>query len=91
VKQLVNTTRETGEWPKDFTEVTMVAYKKKPRATKCSDHCTISPIAYTAKIVMKILRRIERKIEEVHGEDQFGYRTGRGAGVVIWKLRIVAE
>ena len=51
--KLINTIYETGEWPKDFTEVTMVALKKKPQATKCSDHCTISLIAQTAKIVRR--------------------------------------
>ena len=49
-------------------EVTMIALKKKPQATKCNDHRTISLIAHTAKIVTKILRRIEKKIEEVLGE-----------------------
>jgi len=44
---------ETAEWPKDFTEVTMIALKK-PQATKCSDHRTINTIAHTAKIVAKI-------------------------------------
>ena len=43
-----NTIYETGEWPKDFTEVTMIALKKKTQATKCSDHRTISLIAHTA-------------------------------------------
>jgi len=38
--KLINTIYETGEWPKEFTEVT-IALKKKTRATKCSDHCTI--------------------------------------------------
>ena len=61
--KLINTIYETGEWPKDFTEVTIIALKKKPQATKCSDHCTISLIAHTAKIVAKILeRRIEKKL-----------------------------
>jgi len=27
--KLINTIYETGEWPKDFTEVTMIALKKK--------------------------------------------------------------
>ena len=72
--KLINTLYETGEWPKDFTEVTMIALKKKPQATKCSDHRTISLIAYTAKIVTKILRRrIEMKIDNALGEDQFGF------------------
>jgi hypothetical protein len=75
---LINTIYETGKWPKDFTEVTMITLKKKPQATKCSDHSTISHIAHTAKIVEKILRRkIKKKIEDVLG-DQFGYRRGKG-------------
>jgi hypothetical protein len=40
-------------------------------STKCSDHHTISLIAHTAKILK---RRIERKIEDILGEDQFGFR-----------------
>jgi hypothetical protein len=40
--KLIGTNYETGEWPKDFTEVTMIALKKKPQATKCSDHRTYS-------------------------------------------------
>jgi len=55
----------------DLIEVTMIALKK-PKATKCSDHCTISLTAHTAKIVARILRRrTERKIEDIPG-DQCG-------------------
>ena len=72
--KLINTIYETEEWPKDFTEVTMTALKKKTRVTKCNDHRTINLIAHTAKIRAKILRRtIERKIEDVLEEDQFGF------------------
>ena len=76
--KLINNIHETGERPKDFT-VTMSALKKKPQATRCSDHSTISLIAHTAKIVAKILRRrIEKKIEDVLGEDQLEFRRGKG-------------
>jgi hypothetical protein len=51
--KLINTIYETGDWPKDFTEVTTIALKKKPQATKCSDHHTISLIAHRAKILQK--------------------------------------
>ena len=40
--KFINTIYETGEWPKDLTEVTMIALKKKPQATKCSDYRTHS-------------------------------------------------
>jgi len=87
--KLTNTIYETGEWPKDFTEVTMIALKKKPHATKCSDHHIISLITHTAKIVaMTLRRRIEKKIEDVLGEDQFGFRKGKGTRDAIGMLRM---
>ena len=90
--KLINTIYETGECPKDFTEVTMFDLKKKPQATKCSNHRTISLTAHTAKIVAKILRRrIEKKIEDVLGEDQFGFRRGKGTRNAIGMLRIISE
>jgi hypothetical protein len=61
-----------GKWPKDSTEFAIIALKKKPHATKRSDHRTISLIAHTTKRAAEILRRrIERKIEDLLGEDQF--------------------
>ena len=72
--------------------VTMIALKKKPQATKCSDHHTISLIAHTAKIVAKILRRrLEKKIEDVLREDQFGFRRGKGRRDATGMLRIISE
>jgi hypothetical protein len=53
---LINTIYETGEWSKEFTEVTVITLNKTPQATKCSDHRIISVIAHTAKTV-KILRK----------------------------------
>ena len=90
--KLINTAYETGEWPKDFTDVTVIAFKKKPQATKCSHHRTISLIAHRAKIIAKILRRrIGRKIEDVLGEDQFGFRRGKGTRKVTGMLRMISE
>ena len=92
MRKLINTIYENGEWPKDFTEVTMIALKKKPQATKYNDHRTISLIAHTAKIVAKILRRrVERKIEDVLGKDQFGFRRGKGTMDASGMLRIISE
>jgi len=66
--KLMNNICETGEWPKDFSEVTMIASKKKPQATQCIDHCTISLITYIAKIAAKILRRRFEKKFEMYSE-----------------------
>jgi hypothetical protein len=66
----------------------MIALKKKPQATKCSDQCTINRIVHTAKILR---RRIEKKIEDVLGEDQFGFRRRKGTRDAIGMLRIISE
>jgi len=90
--KLINTIYETGDWPKDFTEVIIIVLKKKQQAAKCSDHRTISLIAHTAKRVAKILRRkIEKKIEDVLGEDQFGFRRGKGTRAEIGMQKIISE
>jgi hypothetical protein len=70
----------------------LIAIKKKPRATKCSDHYTFSLNAHTATIVERILRRrIERNIEEVFGEDPFEFRRGKGTRDAIGMLKIISE
>jgi hypothetical protein len=61
----------------------MIALKKKPQATKCSNHRTISLIAHVAKI---LTRRIKKKIEDVLGESQFGFRRGKGTRDAIGML-----
>jgi len=53
---------------------------------------TVGLIAHTAKIITKILRRrIERRIENVFGEDQFGFRRRKGARDAIGMMRIISE
>jgi len=72
---------ETGQWAKDFTEDTATGLEKMPNATKCSDHCTISVMVHTAKIVGRRVRRsFERKIEDVSVQDQFGFRKCKELG-----------
>jgi len=90
--KLINTIYETGEWPKDFIEVTVIVLKKKPQATKRSDHRKISLIAHTAKKVTKVLRKkIEKKIEDVLGDDKFGLRIAKGTRDATGMLRIISE
>jgi hypothetical protein len=90
--QLINSIYVTGKWLRDLIEVTMIALKKKSKATKCSDLRTISIIAHAAKIVARMIRRrIERKTEDALGEDQFGFRRGKGTRDAIGMLRIISE
>ena len=49
-------------------------------------------IAHSAKIIARILRRrTEKKIEDVLGEDQFGFRRRKGTRDAIGIMRIIAE
>jgi len=69
----------------------MIAFKNETEATKCNN-LTISLNAHTAKRVTTILRRrIEKKIEDMVGEDQFGFRKGKGPRDTIGLLRILSE
>jgi hypothetical protein len=75
-----------------FTGFTMTAIKKNPRATKCSDKCTISLVAHRAKTVVMILRRwIEGENEDVLREDQLGFRKGKLTRNANGMLRIISE
>jgi hypothetical protein len=51
----INNIYENGEWPKHFTEFTVIALEKKSKATKCRDHHTISFIAHTTTTVARVL------------------------------------
>ena len=83
--KLINTISESGQWPKDFTEVTMIALKKKTQNTKCSDHRTISFISHTAQIIAKIIRKglkgklrmyLEKISLDLEEEKELGMRMG---------------
>jgi len=52
--QLISKIYQNGEWPRDFTEVTMIALKKTPKATNYNSRCTTNLTAHTAKIVMTL-------------------------------------
>jgi hypothetical protein len=90
--QLISNINETRQWAKDFIEVKMIVLRKKPKATKRSDHRTISLTAHTAVIVGRILRRrTERKIEGVLEKDQFWFEQEKGTRGKIGMLRMISE
>ena len=84
----------SGEWPQDFMKTVIIPLQKKPNATDCSDHRTISLISHAAKILLKIItKRLESKVQAVNflGQDQFGFRKGRGTREAIAALRSMGE
>lgn len=84
----------TGKWPEDFLQTIMIPIKKKNNATTCKDYRTISLLPHAAKVMLKILtKRIQAKVEAEKGlgEDQFGFRKGRGTRDAIGALRVLTE
>ena len=75
--------------PKDLIEVRLIALTKKSKATKYSDHPTVSLNAHSAKMVARILRRrIERKIEMYLEKISLDLEEEKELGM---QLRIISE
>ena len=75
--------------PKDLIEVRLIALTKKSKATKYSDHRTVSLNAHSAKMVARILRRrIERKIEMYLEKISLDLEEEKELGM---QLRIISE
>ena len=75
----------------DFNHVTIITLKRKPKPQHAATIAQSGLTAHTGNTVARILRRIESKIEDVLGEDQFGFRTGKGVLYAIGMLRIMSE
>lgn len=89
---LVNDVYTTGEISKDFTESIIIHIPKKATADKCNEFRTISLMAHTAKILVKIIcTRIESTVEKELSDDQFGFRRNKGTREAILSLRILIE
>src|SRR6478609_5379878 len=61
-------------------------------AFECSDHRTISLISHASKILLKILtNRIEAKVRDFIGQNQFGFRKGCSTRDAIGVMRMLCE
>ena len=47
---------KTLQWPQDWKRSVFIPIPKKGNAKKCSNYCTIVLIAYTSKVMLKILQ-----------------------------------
>src|SRR6218665_3303380 len=97
MKELVQLCKEiynTGVWPEEFLQTVMVTLKKKTNAMTCEDHRTISLLTHASKIVLRVLtKRLQSRAERDNciGEDQYGFRKGKGTRDAIGALRVMTE
>jgi exonuclease III len=94
-KALVDVCREiyeTGLWPKEFLETLLIPIEKKAGASKCEDFRTISLISHAAKVLLRVVsRRLQGRLDMYLGEEQFGFRKGRGTRDAIGLMRVIGE
>src|SRR6218665_2472376 len=60
-----------GVWPEDFLQSIIIPIKKKPNATACEDHRTISLLTHASKVMIRILTKrvgLQAKTEAIGGE-----------------------
>ena len=92
LRELTNDIYKTGTLPKDFTVGVYIPIPKVNKATKCSDHRTISLISHASKILLKIImERINPIINRHLDETQLGFRKGKGTRDGIFLLRNISE
>ncbi|KAG8230927.1 hypothetical protein J437_LFUL002959 [Ladona fulva] len=71
---LVSRIYESGIWPEILLKSVLVPLPNKSNAKECKDYRTISSICqFTKAITRLLLQRIEGKIEENMGENQFEF------------------
>jgi hypothetical protein len=70
----------------------MIPLPKKLNAVDCADFRTISLIAHTSKILLKIINNsLQAKADMFLGNTQFGFRKGCGTREAIGVMRTICE
>ncbi|GFS26516.1 LINE-1 retrotransposable element ORF2 protein [Elysia marginata] len=76
---LLNNIYDTGEIPTDISRPVFIALSKKPGATECKLHRTISLTSHVTKILLRVvMMRIRSKIKPEIADEQYGFVEGKG-------------
>lgn len=90
--ELINTIYKTGVIPNEWLLSTFITIPKKKSAKHCSDYRTISLMAHTLKILLKVIHnRIYRKLDADVGDTQFGFRKGLGTREALFALNVLSQ
>ncbi|GFO14782.1 condensin complex subunit 3, partial [Plakobranchus ocellatus] len=85
-------TAEKGQIPTDLSKSIFIALPKKPGATECELHRTISLMSHITNILLKIIMlRIRNKIKLEIAEEQCGFVEDKGTSNAIYILRTLIE
>jgi hypothetical protein len=82
---------ETEEWHTFLNEVKMFALNSAPNTSAMAIVQSPSSHVQQRQKVPSTLTRTVRKIEDILGEDQFGFRTEKRTRAADWILRTISE
>ena len=84
---------EKGEIPQDWQDACVVPiYKGKGDRMECGNHRGISLLSVVGKVYGRVLMmKLGRRTEEIIGEEQGGFREGRGCMDQVFTLRMIEE
>jgi len=90
--RLLNKIYDTGEIPEDMKQSIFIALPKKPGATECTQHRTISLMSHMTKLLLRIIMlRIRSKVHPEIAEEQCGFMKDKGTRNAIYILRTLTE
>ena len=83
---------KTCQWPDDWKTQEFVMLHKSGTIKDCNNYRTIALISHTSKILLIIiLNRMKKKIDEELSDCQAGYRSNRGTIDMLFTLQILIE
>ncbi|GFR64660.1 LINE-1 retrotransposable element ORF2 protein [Elysia marginata] len=89
---LLNEIYDTGEIPTDISRSVFIALPKKPGATDCELHRTISLMSHVTKILLRVvMMRIRSKIKPEIVDEQYGFVEGKGTINAVYTLRTLIQ
>src|SRR5438552_6032646 len=78
--------------PEDLSKLIFIALPKKPGATECELHGTISLMSFVIKVILRILmQRMKNKISPEIDKTQCGFMNDTGTRNAIFILRNICE
>ena len=82
----------SGNIPEDLSKSIFIALPKKPGATECELHRTISLMSVVIKVILRILmQRMRNKIRPEIDKTQCGFMNDTGTRNAIFILRNICE
>ena len=92
ITEIANDIYNSGKMPEDLSKSIFIALPKKPGATECELHRTISLMSVVLKVILRVLmQRMRNKIRPEIDKTQCGFMKDTGTRNAIFILRNVCE